>query len=471
MGARIGVYVFESKENPQKKAKPKPGKRALNVMHPSKSHDSMLWVGLEVLIRELHKAGFEVGYTSAATVNQYDVILVSITDVLEWYRLIGEQARWPDSRAVVLVGGAGVTNVQPFLSAADCVVWGRAEDIIVELVEQTLAGRRFRAEGVCWTDEYDAGQVYKVRQADQLYPDPVRIGGETRQRRVWQERSIGCRRRCAYCLYTWTHQTMVPEGMDGSYMSTGPDTEQTFFMMDPARPARSVALDGFSERIRRAVMKPITRQLLCEKLVGIVTQAEKDNRFKLFNIVGYPGERLADWAEFVQVLAEVERAVDGREHKRWGIELACTPLNPQPCTPLAVAEVPFRDYRGRIASELRSLSGRRPRDTRPSIFWDGKAYWALETAGTASLAQMCLRILGIRGGLEHAELVRQLSRSKRFWGASGRDKVATLEVQCTVSDLFKESSWDMLPTCNLEGIAPRAKLERLWGRVRDKLYG
>ncbi|KPK41647.1 MAG: hypothetical protein AMK72_15020, partial [Planctomycetes bacterium SM23_25] len=63
---------------------------------------------------------------------------------------------------------------------------------------------------------------------------------------------------------------------------------------------RIVGLDGFSERLRRMVNKPISRGMLRAFFSGLGSSKVPPNRVKVYNIFGYPTETEDDWSEFVE---------------------------------------------------------------------------------------------------------------------------------------------------------------------------
>ena len=97
-------------------------------------YDTRAWPGLELVCHALRSAGIEVEYCSAATVDRYKVVLVSITSGCDWHPFVAERLRWKE-HGTVIAGGAGLLNVRPFLRWVDVFCFGRAEDYIVPLVK------------------------------------------------------------------------------------------------------------------------------------------------------------------------------------------------------------------------------------------------------------------------------------------------------------------------------------------------
>ena len=452
----VAIYVFKGLRST----------KGQKYSHPAACHDELLWIGAEVLRDTLSRNGVDVGYTGPATVNRNKVILVSITAAREWWQFIRERVRWPDGKYTVIVGGAGLTNIEPFLPYFDCAVWGRAESFICEVVGQAIDGKRYRNANLCWADEYDPGATYRFSQAESVYPRTLVVGGKSKRKQKWIERAIGCRSKCAFCLYSWTHNPVIPAGESGQFNTIC--REGTFWTIDYADPPRVTAIDGVSERIRLTIGKPITNEMLTEGLARLSSESPYRGRIKLFNIVRYPSEKQDDYRE----LAECFNRADGdlpRGRKALGVELSNTPLIPEPCTPLACAEVCANQYaQGHIAALLRQYS-EHPGQTKYNYF-SGQRLWAIETGGTPSLASIVLEVIALRAKREDAELIRRIACSTRFWNAPRPRQWVTLRAEAQAERFCRRYYWDELPTANLLGVVPRRVLEEKAEQIFARLF-
>ena len=75
---------------------------------------------------------------------------------------------------------------------------------------------------------------------------------------------------------------------------------------------RTTAIDGFSERLRVGVGKPITRDIISNFLVTMLRYSGKPHQLKFYNICGYPTETEDDWREFLEELQLADNAVAKR---------------------------------------------------------------------------------------------------------------------------------------------------------------
>ena len=98
--------------------------------------DTRQFVGLRVIKDALERDGYAVEWAGIATVHEYDVVLVSLTADYDWWEYIKERLEWRKGSYKVIVGGAGVMHVAPFLPFADYFSLGRGEKSVVNLVRR-----------------------------------------------------------------------------------------------------------------------------------------------------------------------------------------------------------------------------------------------------------------------------------------------------------------------------------------------
>jgi len=231
-------------------------------------------------------------------------------------------------------------------------------------------------------------------------------------------------------------------------------------------PLVRAGLDGLSERLRRMVAKPITREMWRAFLRGLCTASVPRGKLKVYNLVGLPTERPEDWAEFMEDLraADLERR---RSDNRWGIVLHSTSFRAMPATPAATWPMSYHNYRGRVCRCLRA------REHVGQLFYEGRNLWAVESLGTESLAThttlrsgaslrstSILDALALRGVESDAEAVARFACSRRFWTASVARRVAMLERYLDVARLFRGYTWGDLPTRYLRSYTGPEKIRR-----------
>lgn len=422
--------------------------------------DHRQFAGLKVIIDTLVRAGYNVEYAGKFTVHLYDVVLVSLTSDCDWWPYISERLKWQNGNYKVIVGGAGVLHVTPFLRWFDAAVLGRGENIVLPLIKAYECGDLFECDSVIYAKQFDENKIYKIMQTDNAYPHKIQLY----KNKTFEETNIGCNHRCLFCGYTW-HRKQLNNGETFAYDviglgSTASKKEKAILdMKDQLHEIdfshlRITAMDGFSERIRKAVGKPITREMLKDFFDAMLSYDGKPHQIKLYNICGYPTETIEDWYEYVDLLKQADK-VSRHAKNQWSIILHNTPFRPMPATPLACAPASLKDYRGEIAHVLgKGLKG--------NLIYQGENLWSVESMGTDSLSTVMLSMLAHRGGIDDSENIAKLCSSHKFWTASSIIKIKTLEKYFDMDYLFGAFTPDTLPSKYLRTWCP---VEKMWGKT------
>lgn len=427
--------------------------------------DTRQFVGLRVVIDCLERAGYAVEYAGLATVHTYDVVLVSLTSDCDWWPFIAERMRWRPGDYRVLIGGAGVLHVAPFLRWFDAAMFGRGEELIVPLVRGIERGERWKHESVCWADTFSPERIYRIAQTDRPYGHRIRLSAK----RDFCEGPIGCNHRCLFCGYTWHRRFVSPYReyrMEDSLFGAIEDRERAMLDLDE-RPGcidwarlRTTAMDGFSERLRVGVNKKITRIIMQRFLEAMLRYEGAPHQIKLYNICGYPTETVEDWREFGEALREADGAVPART-RPWNIVLHSTPFRPMPATPMACAPASKRSYRGEMGRTLGAGLG-------GNLIYQGRSLWAVESMGTDSLATVMLSMIAHRGGEGDSEAIARLCGTPKFWTASAAQREATLCRHFDMDRLFGPFTPQTLPSRYLRTYCA---VERMWGRTPLEVTG
>lgn len=418
--------------------------------------DTRQFVGLRVIIDCLERAGYTVEFAGMDTVHRYDLILVSLTSDCDWWPYVQERTQWQRGNYKVIIGGAGLLHITPFLPFADYFMFGRGEDLIVPLVRGIERDGGFAHESIAFRGAFSPDGIYQIAQARAPYPHRIRLS----ERRSFCEGPIGCNHKCLFCGYTW-HRRFCSEydhyQMEDSLFGPVADRERAMLDLHDNPESidfahlRTTAIDGMSERLRRMVGKPITREIMLEFLRAMITYRGAPHQLKFYNIVGYPTETESDWVEFVDTLAEADGDAPQRE-KQWSIVLHSTPFRPMPATPLACAPMSYRNYRGQIGKTLGpQLKG--------NLIYQGRSLWAVESMGTESLSTVFLSAIAHRGAESDTENIIRLCRTRKFWSAPSPVRLATLEKYFDASRLFGAFTADTLPSRYLRTYA---KVEKMW---------
>ena len=421
--------------------------------------DTRQFVGLRVVIDCLERAGYVVDYAGIATVHEYDVVLVSLTSDCDWWTFIAERLKWRPGDYKVLIGGAGVLHVTPFLPWFYAAMFGRGENTIVPLVEGIEKGERYQHESILYSDEFSYDRTYRIAQADAPYCQTIRLS----DKRNFQEGPIGCNHKCLFCGYTWQRKFVSPYDtyrMEDSLFGNIADKERAMLdlhkdhdCIDWSR-LRTTAIDGFSERIRCGVNKRITSDIMHDFLVTMLSYEGKAHQIKFYNICGYPSETEEDWKEFLQELQRADKECCKRP-SQWSIVLHNTPFRAMPATPMACAPMAKKNFRGEIGKTLgKGLKG--------NLIYQGENLWSVESMGTDSLSTVMLSAIAHRGSVDDSEAIARICASKKFWSAPGAVKEATLCKYFDMDRLFGAFTPEELPSRYL---LTYCQVEKMWGNT------
>lgn len=426
------------------------------------------WIGLEVIIDVLRRVGHNVEYAGIATVHEYDIVLVSLTSDCDWWTYIAERVAWKPGPYKVIIGGAGLLNVRPFMEYFDAAIIGRGEELIVPVVE-SLPGE-YLHESVLYPESFSMDREYRVMQAERPYPHRLNLQLNGKH---FQESEIGCPHKCLFCGYSWQRRYVGAGTYQARYSifsDSNSNGEQALLDIIDQPPSgwqkggllSIIGLDGISERLRYLVNKRISREHLRKFFAGLAT-ISPPHQLKIYNIVGYPTETTNDYSEFMEDLHEVDDKLS--PGKQWSLVLHCTPFRAMPTTPAACWPMSYFNYRRQIVEWL----GRGK--YKGNIFYKGNRFWAVEGMGTDSLSTVILSAICHRGTEQDAPNVRKLAQAGQFWRADARTKQATLERYFDTQTLFGAFTWETLPTRYLKTYAQVEKLGDLRYEVTQDRCG
>jgi hypothetical protein len=301
-------------------------------------------------------------------------------------------------------------------------------------------------------------KIYRFRQ-ECPYPYPVNI-----PKGVFREEHMGCPYKCKFCSYTYHRKTTSKDEFiqEGHKLHQAHVWERT--IIDAVRHKESInlghlvttALDGFSERLRLMLGKPITRDVLREFLSFLLTY-EKRKQIKLYNIVGYPTEDEDEWIEFIEDLDYADRKARG--DNVFYLNVHNTPFRAIPGTPCACWPMSYKNYRGRIAAKMQSLSGCTESG---GVFYKGKRFLASESINTEGLHSTAQTALCLRATEKDTPRLIRIATSDAYAKMSGTKKLEILEQGFDLPTIFGAYTPETLPTRN---ILTYLNVESQWGKL------
>lgn len=362
--------------------------------------DSFINLGINIIAREIEKHyGITANYCSIEDINDYDIILISLTSPLDVYNLVltfAKHGLTADSVSpAIVIGGAGNLNCKTYLEYGDYFVFGRGEKAIIDVIENYLNPRHPLPSSVFKRGESSFVDTYTIAQADEMYPEAI---GNTR------ETMLGCPNKCKFCLYTYTRKHIGGSKYEdsGFYRSS---QEMLLKDLDAKSGSRfTSSIDGFSERLRLAFAKPVTDKLIRQKLTEVAEERKTTHiSLKLFQIIGFPTETDDERKAFIDLLKDIDK--DARPG-RVILMFVCTPFNADPFTPAQYLPIDIsKEWRNELSSWA----------TADGFTFKGQAFEVyFNPIGTPSILTNIKYMIVHRGGIDDANLVKDLVLDPKF---------------------------------------------------------
>jgi radical SAM superfamily enzyme YgiQ (UPF0313 family) len=308
--ARIGVLVFTDHVK----------KRAKRVgLH----FDSFKYLGIRAVLKEIDREKHSVEFISSSDLNNYDFVLVPLHSFQEVFNLVKAVRPFKKKRkAKIVIGGQGVINVKAYLDYFDIAVFGRAEGQINGILE----GAEFDNVLVVGKDPH-LERKYSYRQPQFL---------------VEGENNVGCRNKCYFCFYSWTHRLLKKVNRYNSTVYDECSTEDDIKALKITKPGHYItAIDGFSEESRLRVNKKITNSDIVEKIQEFLSLETRKKIFvKAYMIAGYPWEDPGN-GYFEEIRSVLQKADKTKTNTQLILQFQVTPFSPEPLTPMQWARANF----------------------------------------------------------------------------------------------------------------------------------
>ena len=261
--------------------------------------------------------------------------------------------RYPEK--IFLCGGSASTSPYSLGQICDAVCVGDGQQFLSKLFSDGLQSALLLPN--VWVD----GEHRRV-EIDQNFPwNMPPIQAEDGAYRLYCGR--GCKNKCKFCQTGWAYRysenpdsqqiisqakQLLAAGKKIAYLSND-ISQHTFYKQLPPvghgsysvnylkksglPPARQIRLgiEGVSERLRRSVSKPISRDDLlgCTKWLN-----DNGKSVRWFMIAGLPGETEEDWQELREIMQQWKL-----ETSKGVLALSFTAFIPEPATPFATSAI------------------------------------------------------------------------------------------------------------------------------------
>ena len=315
--AKIGIYVFTDfiKQRVAKKR--------------DTFFDGQNYIGLRYIVSELSSAN-EISYVSKDTVNSVDFVLVSLTSYYDVANLIND-LHGKKIASKIICGGAGYNNVDLLREIVDFGIIGRAETLVPRLLD----------------GDYEDGIYVKENNiilTHQMIIQPVRkfIKIQDKILRMYDEKSVGCPRKCFFCEYSWKHKYTSDSKQYGSGIESREVLLQDIDFSKYKNKDFVTAIDGATEQTRHIINKPIKNSDITEMCNKIYQDNVKDYvSLKLYCLLGYPFEKQFYPDEVIEAVIRSRR----NSNKKLNIVVVSPHFMPMPFTPMENEPLNWIDFR------------------------------------------------------------------------------------------------------------------------------
>lgn len=318
--AKIGIYVFTDfiKQRVAKKR--------------DTFFDGQNYIGLRYIVSELSSAN-EISYVSKDTINSVDFVLVSLTSYYDVANLINE-LHGKKITSKIICGGAGYNNVDLLREIVDFGIIGRAETLVPRLLTGDYEDGIYVKE-----DNINLSRQLKIQPVRKFIRIPDKILG------MYDEKSVGCPRKCFFCEYSWKHKYTS----DGKKYDSGLGSREVLLQdIDFSNYKNKdfvTAIDGATERTRYIINKPIKNSDITDMCNKIYQNGVKDYvSLKLYCLLGYPFEKHFFPDEVLESVIRSRR----NSNKRLNIVVVSPHFMPMPFTPMENEPVNWIDFRAEI---------------------------------------------------------------------------------------------------------------------------
>lgn len=293
-------------------------------------------IGANVIMDVLARNGINCNFCTAETANKFKIVLVSFTsdyDCIAFYTSVALLPSWqPKGRKfIVIAGGEGVQNPTTIRNYINYAVFGRAENIIYDLVNTVLGGKIYEHESVMNLPEL---HEVKLAQVKELYPHNIDLGNG-REKKDWIESFIGCPNKCKFCHYAWSRKWIGGDTYYQGDLTKSRSIEMLWKDITNVTEKQGrmrTAIDGFSQRLRYTYGKTISNDDIVDGLNHIGSFGG-NTVLMVYNISNMPHETQEDKNELYATIKKADPKY------RVIFVLQSTPFRPSLLTPLMWAPV------------------------------------------------------------------------------------------------------------------------------------
>lgn len=408
-----------------------------------KTRNDAISIGALCIKKELELHGWKVDICNYQYAHKYRLVLVSMTSTWDIYDIYKQMknANWNNRQFIAIVGGFGCQNPFALYNFVDYAFFGRAENIINEVCTNAILNKNLDYSFIT-----PLNKVRKTiaRPVQQLYDFSVKYG---KNNSTWTELFTGCPHKCKFCHYSYNRKNLR-KGNLNEYINDGISTgSKEIMLVDIPKYTEKLgrvtaALDGYSERLRYLFGKHISWEQV-EQSLDHLASFKGNVYLKLYNIVNFPTETLADEQEFdyfFNQYAEYTEKKDGLLK----VEVFNTAFRPSLNTPMERMAVNlFPEARKDILTIAQ-----------------GKGIIIKYTSLIQGAFMHLADLIAIRYTSNDLPLIDQIATDKQFNKLSNEKKLETIAKNYDINKFLREYSWEEPFITDLVSVENAAQIKK-----------
>lgn len=294
------------------------------ILRKKNFFDSMEHYGFRKVLSELK---YKYTFCSTQTIKNFDYVLISLTS---FYDVLNLMANVPKNRGKtkIIVGGAGVNNIEPILDYIDVANFGRCD---LGKINQIIEGEKLSS---VW---------YKSK--DQYFKEIYEVDLSNKEGLGDKEHGLGCRKKCSFCFHSWWNNFLTSKNSYDSLNFYGGGSEDFITQADFSKHLIVTGLDGMTEQTRFKVNKKIKRNDIKKALLSLndFDKNEKKTVMKLYSVIGFPWETETEISK-CDLIPTCEE-IDAQMKNKLIIKFQLSHFIPRQKTPLWAAKFNWNNYR------------------------------------------------------------------------------------------------------------------------------
>lgn len=410
-----------------------------------KSFDGQSNIGAYVIIDSLKQSGIDVSFCSIDSAFKYDIVLVSMTsvlDILAYLQLVVKHKDWQINtrKFKILIGGFGVQNINALIGFADYAYFGRAENEIADIINSNL---NYESNSLM---DLDNVKPVIMNQTLKLYPNELKLNVNGCPN--YRESFIGCPNKCFYCHYTFSRKWIKSNDgfvSEGIYNKGSIEIDIRGHKKYEGQPRITMAIDGLSEYQRYYFNRRVSNEQIFDMLQYFVDTAELKGltafHIHMYNIAGVLNRNYDNDLEY---LKEILLRLKFKSIKLY-LQLFTFKFIPAVLTPAAYEKV-----------TLDNSIARSPGQT----FLSNANLQVWKTQFTSSDFLILKNILVIRFTEKYRPLLNEILFNKKLNGMRSAFAFKYIREKYDINDLYREYDInEQLPAWYLESYIPNEKIK------------